>query len=57
MIVYLLQKVLIILLNIKKINIFTKYFNFANIFLFNSIVELPEYTSINNYLINLIRDK
>ena len=41
-IIYPLQKVVIILLKIEKINIPTKYSNFANLFLYISAIEILE---------------
>lgn len=56
-IIYLLKKALITSLDIKKINIPTKYSNFANVYLSNFVVKLLYHTSINNYLINLVDNK
>ena len=47
-IIYLLQKTLIALLNIKKIYISIKYFDFIYVFLFDFMSKLSEYTNINN---------
>ena len=55
--IYPLQKTLIALLKTEKINIYRKYFDFANIFSSNDVVELLEYTNIKDYLIDLIDDK
>ena len=55
--IYPLQKTLIALLKTEKINIYRKYFDFANVFLSYNIVELLEYTNIKDYLIDLIDDK
>lgn len=55
--VYPLQEALIVLLNLEKINILIKYFNFANVFLSNSAAKLQDYTNISNYLIDLINGK
>ena len=57
MIIYFLWKILIILLNIEEINIYTKYFSLTNIFSYNSTIELLEYITINNYLMELVYDK
>ena len=37
--------------------IYTKYFDFLNIFSSDSAAKLSEYTGINNYSINLLKDK
>ena len=34
-----------------------KYFNYSNVFLMENLVELLEYTKINNYAIKLKKDK
>lgn len=47
-IVHFLQKTLIILLGAKKINIIIEYSNFANVFLFDFVVEQVRYTSHSN---------
>ena len=57
MIIYFLWKTLIILLNIEEINIYTKYFGLINIFSYNSTIELLEYITIDNYLMELVYDK
>lgn len=41
----------------KKITIPTKYLDIISVFLSHFVVNLPEYTSINNYSINLIDNK
>lgn len=41
----------------KKINILIEYSNFANVFLSDLTVKLPEKASINNYQINLVDSK
>lgn len=56
-ILYLSSKVLIALLNIKKVNIFTKYLKFIDNFLSNIIIELINYFSISNYFIIIIDNK
>lgn len=56
-IVYLLRKILIALLDIENINIFTKYSNFAKIFLSDSVAEPLKDIDINNYIINLVDNK
>ena len=48
------EKAVNTLLDIKKINISIKYFDFINVFLFDSTIKLLEYTNINNYPINLV---
>ena len=45
------------LANKKKFRICTKYFDSSNIFFLNSAVDLPEYTKVHNYFINLINNK
>ena len=50
----LLETPVTLLINIE---IFAKYFDFLDIFSSNSAVELLEYTRINNYPINLLKDK
>lgn len=55
--VYPIQKVLIFLLDIKKINILIQYSNFANVFLSNSAIKLLKYIGISNNLIDLIDNK
>lgn len=37
--------------------IYAKYYDFLNIFPSNSAAKLPEYNEINNYYINLLKDK
>ena len=39
------------------IKISTKYFNFSDIFPFNSAAELSKYIGINDYSINLLKNK
>ena len=41
----------------KKTGISAEYSNFSDVFSSNSVVELPEYTKINNHLINLLDNK
>ena len=41
----------------KKTGISAEYFNFSDVFSSNSVVELPEYTKINNHFINLLDNK
>lgn len=45
------QKALITGLEVKKVTIFMKYFDFANVFFFDSTIELLEHFGINNYFI------
>ena len=58
-IIYLAQKVLIVLLSVEKgfENILTKYLDFENIFSKNVIVELYKYLAINKYIINIEKSK
>ena len=53
--IYFFYNIPIALLICAKIS--TTYFNFSNIFFFDFVIELLEYTKINNYLINLLNDK
>lgn len=41
----------------KKLEIFTKYSNFFNVFFTIFLVKLLEYTKINNYLNNLLDNR
>ena len=45
------------LLTSDKTEILTEYSNFSNNFSSDSMVELPEYTRINDYCINLLNNK
>ena len=47
----------IIALMSEKIGILAKYSNFSNVFFSDSAAELPEYTGINDHLINLLDNK
>ena len=53
--IYLSFKIQVILLT--SIEIFNNYFDFLKIFCSYSTIELPKYTRINNYLINLLDNK
>ena len=55
--IYLFWEIQIILLDIKKVTIFSKYADYINVFLLDFVLELLKHTSINNHLINLINDK
>ena len=55
MLIYSFCKAQVALLTSTKIP--TTYSNFSNIFSSDSAMELPEYTRINNHLINLLEDK
>lgn len=37
--------------------IFSKYLHYANVFLANLLIKLPEYNSINNHIIKLEKGK
>lgn len=39
------------------IEIFLKYLDYTNIFLFNLMIKLPKNTTINKHLIKLVKDK
>lgn len=51
------RKTQIVLLVAEKVTISVKYFDFANVFLEKSVVELPKYLNINKHLIDLEPDK
>ena len=53
--IYLSFKIQVILLT--SIEIFNNYFDFLKIFCSYSTIELPKYTRINNYFINLLDNK
>ena len=57
MLIYPSYQTLITTLPSKETGIPTKYSDFCNIFSSDSAVELPEYTGINNHLINLLNNK
>ena len=50
-------KVIVLLFNKTFTNILTKYFNCSNIFLMQNIIKLLKYIIINDYIINLKKDK
>lgn len=57
MTIYLVKKIQIALLLIKKVKILTKYSDFFNIFLEKRILELLEIININQYIIKSKKDK
>ena len=57
MLIYSFCQAQVILLMRKKTGIPTKYSDFSNILSLNSATELPEYTGINDYPIDLLNNK
>lgn len=55
--IHLFQKTQIVLLNIKKVIILSKYADYTNIFSLDSTAKSFKHTSINNYFIDLIDNK
>lgn len=55
--IYLSQQAQIALLKVKEITILSKYADYINIFLPDSVAELPEHTDMHNNPINLINNK
>lgn len=50
-------EVLIAVLKLKEVNISMKYLDFAKVFFFDSAIEVSEYFTINNHIINLEKGK
>ena len=57
MLIYSSYQAQVAMLTSKETRIFAKYSNFSNIFSLNSAAELPEFTGINDHLINLLYNK